>query len=81
MVSLDAICLEEDNLPVVASTDFTKLVGANTLHGPVIGGLVVLDGDLGSHSTHGMDATLVASLNQEFDLLILLASPLSASFM
>lgn len=36
---------------VVTSTNLTQLVGAHTLHGLVVGSLVVLDGDLSGHTT------------------------------
>ena len=53
---------------VVAGTDLAQLVGADVLHGLVVGGLVVLDGDLGSHAAHGVDAALVAGLDEELDV-------------
>ena len=36
---------------VVTGTHFTELVGANTLHGLVVGGRVVLDRNLSGHTT------------------------------
>lgn len=56
-------------LPVVTSADLAQLVSAHALHSLVVCCLVVLDGDLRSHTTHGVDATLVASLDQEFHLM------------
>ena len=53
---------------VVAGAGLAELVGTDTLHGLVVGGLVVLDGDLGSHATHGVDAALVAGLDEELDV-------------
>lgn len=57
-----------NNVPIMTGTGLAKLVGADTSHGLVVGGLVILDGNLGSHATHGVDATLVAGLDKEFDL-------------
>ena len=53
---------------VVAGLDLAELVGVDTLHGLVVGGLVVLDGDLGSHSSHGGNLALVAGLDEELDV-------------
>lgn len=53
---------------VVAGADLAELVGADTLHGLVVGGGVVLDGDLSSHATHGVHTTLVAGLDEELDV-------------
>lgn len=53
---------------VVASADLTELVVADIVHGLVIGLLVVLDGDLCGHATHGVDTTLVAGLDQQLDV-------------
>ena len=53
---------------VVAGADFAELIGADVLHGLVVGGLVVLDGDLGRHAAHGVDAALVAGLDEELDV-------------
>ena len=36
---------------IVAGADLTQLVGAHALHGLVVGGGVILDGDLSSHTT------------------------------
>ena len=36
---------------IVTSTNLTQLVGAHTLHGLIVGSLVVLDGDLSGHTT------------------------------
>lgn len=45
-----------------------QLVGPHAVHGAVIGVLVVLDGDLGGHAAHGVDAALVAGLDEELDV-------------
>ena len=50
---------------IVASTDFSELVLSNVVHRDIVGFLVVLDGDLSSHSTHGMNLSLVASLDEQ----------------
>lgn len=57
-----------NHIPVVACADLAQFVGTYTVHCLVVGLLVVLDGDLGSHATHGMDTTLMAGLNEEFHL-------------
>ncbi|KAH0294862.1 malate synthase, partial [Aureobasidium sp. EXF-3399] len=53
---------------VVTGLDLTKLVGANTGHGLVIGLLVILDGNLGSHPAHGVHSSAVACLDQKLDV-------------
>lgn len=53
---------------VVAGTGLAELVGADTLHGLVVGGLVVLDGNLSGHTAHGVDTALVAGLDEELDV-------------
>ena len=53
---------------VVAGAHLTELVGADLGHGSVVGLLVVLDGDLGCHAAHGMDATPVACLDEKLDV-------------
>lgn len=53
---------------VVASTDFTEFVLSDFVHGLVVGLRVVLDGDLSSHTTHCMDASTMASLDQKSDI-------------
>jgi len=55
---------------VVAGLDLTQLVGADRVHGLVVGFLVVLDGNLGCHAAHGVDAATVASLDQELDICV-----------
>jgi hypothetical protein len=55
---------------VVAGADLTELVGANLCHGGVIGLLVVLDGDLSGHTTHGVDGSLVAGLDEQLDVCV-----------
>ena len=52
----------------MAGADLTELVGTDALHSLVVGSLVILDGNLSSHTTHGVDTTLVAGLDEEFDL-------------
>lgn len=53
---------------VVASGDLSELVLVDTLHGDLVGGGVVLDGDLSSHTSHGVDASLVAGLDEQLDV-------------
>ena len=53
---------------VVAGADLAQLVGADIVHGHVVGLLVVLDGDLGGHAAHGVDAALVAGLDEQLDV-------------
>lgn len=53
---------------VMAGTDLAQLVSADVLHSLIVCLFVVLDGDLGSHATHGVDTTLVAGLNEELDV-------------
>ena len=53
---------------VVAGGDLAQLVGIDALHGAVIGGLVILDGDLGGHTTHGVDLAAVAGLDEQLDV-------------
>jgi hypothetical protein len=54
----------------VAGTYLAKLVGANLCHSSIVCLLVVLDGNLSSHTTHGVDASLVAGLDQELDVCV-----------
>src|SRR6266566_804810 len=44
---------------------FTPLVGAHTLQRLFVGLRIVLDGDLGSHATNGVDVTAMAGLDGE----------------
>lgn len=53
---------------VVTSLAFPELVGTNLLHGSVVLGLVVLDGNLSAHSSNGSNTSLVASLDEESDV-------------
>ena len=53
---------------VVAGGDLAQLVGIDTLHGAVIGGLVILNGDLGGHTAHGVDLAAVAGLDEQLDV-------------
>ena len=53
---------------VVAGARLAQLVRAHAVHGLVVGGLVVLDGDLRRHAAHGVDAALVARLDEELDV-------------
>lgn len=55
---------------VVSGADLAKLVCAYLGHGGVVGLLVVLDGNLGSHSAHCVYASLVASLDEELDVCV-----------
>ena len=59
---------EREHIPVVTGTNLAQLVGAYTFHRLVVRLGVVLNRNLGGHATHGVDATLVASLDQELDL-------------
>lgn len=53
---------------VMPGLDFAQLVRHDGRHGLVVGFLVVLDGDLRCHAAHGVDAALVAGLDQELDI-------------
>jgi hypothetical protein len=55
---------------VVTSAHLAELVGANLCHGGIVCLLVVLDGDLGSHTTHCVDASLVAGLDEQLDVCV-----------
>ena len=44
-----------DPCTIVSSSDLTKLVGANLVHGNFVGLGVVLDRNLSRHSAHGGD--------------------------
>lgn len=65
---LDRGLKDKRSLPVVAGADLAELVGADVVHGLVVGGLVLLDRDLGRHAAHGVDAALMARLDEGFDL-------------
>lgn len=47
----------------MTGADFPQLIGVYTLHSFLVRLLVVLDGDLGGHASHGVDAALVAGLD------------------
>lgn len=53
---------------VVAGGHLSELVLVDTLHGNLVGSSIVLDGDLSSHTAHGVDASLVAGLDEELDV-------------
>lgn len=53
---------------VVTSPDFAELVLSDAVHGLVVGFLVVLDGDLGGHATHGVYTTTMAGLDEQSDV-------------
>jgi len=53
---------------VVAGAHLTQLVSAHAFEGFLVGYGVILDRDLSSHATHGVDAALVAGLDEELDL-------------
>lgn len=55
---------------VVAGLDFAKLVGVDTLHGLVVGSLIILDWDLGSHATHSSNLALVAGLDEKLNICV-----------
>jgi hypothetical protein len=55
---------------VVTSAHLAELVGANLCHGGVVRLLVVLDGDLGGHTTHCMHTSLVTGLDEQFDVCV-----------
>jgi hypothetical protein len=55
---------------IVTSAHLAKLVGANLCHGSIVCLLVVLDGNLSSHTTHSVDASLVAGLDKELDVCV-----------
>jgi hypothetical protein len=57
-----------DPCAVVAGARFAEFVGAHFSHGGVVGLLVVLDGDLGCHAAHGVDAALVACFDEQLDV-------------
>lgn len=52
----------------MTGSHFTKLISSNIRHGGVVRLLVILDWDLSSHAAHSVDASLVASLDQKFDI-------------
>lgn len=53
---------------VMACLDFTELVGVDAFHSLVVCSFVVLDGDLSGHSSHGVDLTSVAGLDEKLDV-------------
>jgi hypothetical protein len=55
---------------LVTSADFAQLVRIHTLHGFLVGLLVVLDRDLRRHSSHSVHAALVAGLDQQLHVCI-----------
>lgn len=57
-----------DPSSVVPGQDLPELIGLDVGHGFGVCLLVVLDGDEGSHSAHGMHAAAVASADQELDV-------------
>jgi hypothetical protein len=57
-----------DPCAIVACARLAELVRAYFGHGGVVGLLVVLDGDLGGHAAHGVDAALVAGLDEQLDV-------------
>lgn len=57
-----------DPSTVVTGANLSELVGTDTLHGLVVGSGIVLDGDLSSHTTHGVDTSLVAGLDEKLDV-------------
>lgn len=61
-------CRVCDPCTVVASADLTELVGLDLSHGGIVGLLIILDRNLSSHTTHGMNASSVAGLDEELDV-------------
>jgi hypothetical protein len=59
-----------DPSAIVTGAHLAELVCANLCHGSVVRLLVVLDGDLGSHTTHRVHATLVAGLDEQLDVCV-----------
>ena len=55
---------------IVAGAHLAELVRLDLGHGGVVGLLVVLDGNLCGHTTHGVDTSLVASLDEELDVCV-----------
>lgn len=55
---------------IVTSSDFTSLVSTNLGHSSIIGSRIILDRNLSSHTTHSMNTTLMASLNQQANISI-----------
>lgn len=55
---------------VVASLDLTELIGVDALHGLVVGGLVILDWNLGGHSSHSSDLAPVAGLDEKLNICV-----------
>ena len=49
---------------VVSGADFSKLVLVYTVHGNIVGFLVVFDRDLSCHTSHSVDTSSVAGLDQ-----------------
>ena len=54
----------------MASLDLTELIGVDALHGLVVGGLVILDWDLGGHPSHSGDLALVAGLDEKLNICV-----------
>jgi hypothetical protein len=57
-----------DPSTVVAGTHLSELVSAHLRHGSLVGGRVVLDGDLSGHSAHGVDASAMTGLDEKLDV-------------
>lgn len=55
---------------VVTSLDLTELIGVDALHGLVVGGLVILNWDLGGHSSHSSDLALMAGLDEKLNICV-----------
>src|SRR6266705_2167979 len=50
---------------VVSSLDLAQFVLTHFVEGLLVGGRIVLDGNLRCHSTHGVNAAAVTGLNQQ----------------
>jgi hypothetical protein len=53
---------------VVAGADLAELISLNLGHGGIVGLLIVLDGNLSGHTSHGVNTPGVAGLDEELDV-------------
>jgi hypothetical protein len=53
---------------IVAQTGFAFFIGAHAGQGGIVGGGVVLDGNLGGHAPHGVGPPFVARRNDQADI-------------
>lgn len=53
---------------LMTGPNLSQLIGIDTSHGLLVGLFIILDRNLCSHSSHGMDTSAVTCLNQQFDI-------------